>query len=163
MSDEQAPVVEEYRSGWSNAPSAKAKNAVQRAVTALLDELAPERVVRRVEALPGLIEQHRTAERCILQAETAALTVSWFAASGKDKDFGELHVLVWNGIVKHRGKQKRGKRATLVSEMILRPVEPAEEVFAWVADTGEKYSTEALATKCAALLEAEVEASRSGR
>ena len=159
MSDNEAP-TEVYRTGWSNAPSAKAKNAVQKAVTALLDELAPERVVRRVEVPAGSIEQHRTMERCILQADHAALTVSWFAAAGKDKDFGELHVLVWAGIVKHRGKQKRGKRATLVSETILRPVEPPDEVYAWLAESGEKYSTEALATKCAALLQTQIDAAK---
>jgi hypothetical protein len=160
MSDEEAPPVEEYRSGWSNAPSAKAKNAVQRSVTALLDELAPERVVRRIDAPVTPVEQHRTLERCILQADNAALTVSWFAASGKDEDFGELHVLVWNGTVRHRGKQKRGKAATLVSEMILRPKTPSEEVAGWEASTGEKYTTEQLAAKCAELLQAQLDSSK---
>src|SRR4051812_30372316 len=158
MSDEEETTTGEYRSGWSNAPSAKAKNAVQRSVTALLDELAPEKVVRRIDQPVGAVEQHRTHERCILQAENAALTVSWFAAAGKDEDFGELHVLVWDGIVKHRGKQKRGRRATLVSEMILRPDKPSEEIAAWQAENGERYNTEELAAKCAALLQAQVEA-----
>ena len=149
---------DEIRTGWSNAPSAKAKNAVQRSVTALLDELAPEKVVRRIDAPATAVEQHRTHERCILQADNAALTVTWFAASGKDEDFGELHVLVWTGTVKHRGKQKRGKPATLVSEMILRPDKPKEDMAGWQADNGDKYTTEALAAKCAELLKTQVEA-----
>src|SRR5439155_12092694 len=42
---------------WSTAPSAKTKNVVQRSVTALLDALAPERVLKRVEQLQGAVEQ----------------------------------------------------------------------------------------------------------
>ena len=58
---------------WTRAPSAKAKNAVQRSVTALLDELAPERVLTRGEQLRPPIEQHRTPTGCVLQAAAAAV------------------------------------------------------------------------------------------
>src|SRR2546428_4315216 len=88
---------------WSASPTTKARNAVQRSVTALLDELAPERVLKRVEQLPGTIEQHRTPTGCVLQAATAAVSVSWFAEGGNDVALGELHVVVWHGTVQRRG------------------------------------------------------------
>src|ERR1043166_8515023 len=90
---------------WSASPTVKQKNAVQRAVTALLDELAPERVVTRGERIRGAIEQHRTPSGCVLQAATAALSVSWFAEEDASAPaaLGELHVLVWRGVVSRRG------------------------------------------------------------
>src|SRR5207302_1886560 len=53
---------------WSSSPSARAKSAVQRSVTQLLDELAPERVLKRVGEVRGPVEQHRTPTGCVLQA-----------------------------------------------------------------------------------------------
>src|SRR5689334_2508892 len=75
---EDEPTTDEYRTGWSNAPSAKAKNAVQKAVTALLDALAPESTgsARRVDDPKGTTEQARTAEPRIPQTGNAALDVS---------------------------------------------------------------------------------------
>src|SRR5438094_2424860 len=87
---------------WSASQSVKEKNAVQRAVTALLDDLAPERVLSRGERVPVAIEQHRTPTGCVLQAATAALSVSWFGDSGTQEAPGELHVLVWRGVVSRR-------------------------------------------------------------
>src|SRR5687768_4778909 len=63
---------------WTAVRTAKEKNAVQRAVTALLDELAPERVVKRGDRLTLPVEQHRTPSGCVLQAPKAAVSVSWF-------------------------------------------------------------------------------------
>src|SRR3954469_768043 len=88
---------------WTGAPSAKTRNVVQRSVTALLDALAPERVLKRVEQLRGSIEQHRTPTGCVLQAAGCAVSVSWFADATKDAALGELDILVWRGKVARRG------------------------------------------------------------
>src|SRR6266480_1303909 len=88
---------------WDSSPSAKAKSAVERSVTQLLDELAPERVLKRVGELKGPVEQHRTPTGCVLQAADCAVSVSWFADASKGAVFGELHVLVWRGKVARRG------------------------------------------------------------
>ncbi|MDQ3998151.1 MAG: hypothetical protein M3303_14175 [Gemmatimonadota bacterium] len=142
---------------WSASPSAKAKNAVQRSVTALLDELAPERVLSRVGRLPGPVEQHRTPTGCVLQAADCAVSVSWFADATKDAVLGELHVLVWRGKVARRGTTTRTpKGATIVMDLVLRPIEPPADDCLWQATDGTRYDTASLATKCLALLEAEI-------
>ncbi len=137
---------------WSASPSAKARNAVQRSVTALLDELAPERVLKRVEQLPGPVEQHRTPTGCVLQAAAAAVSVSWFADAGRDAPLGELHVVVWRGTVTRRGVAGSRKGATTVAELVLRPIEPPADDCLWQATDGTQYDTAALAAKCLALL-----------
>src|SRR5918992_5682780 len=109
---------------WSTAPTVKAKNAVQRSVTALLDELAPERVLKRAEQLSGPVEQHRTPTGCVLQAATAAVSVSWFADAARDAPLGELHIVVWRGTVTRRGVPRSRRSATIVAELVLRPIEP---------------------------------------
>ena len=141
---------------WSTAPSAKAKNAVQRSVTALLDELAPERVLRRVEQLQGPIEQHRTPTGCVLQAAACAVSVSWFPDSTKDSVLGELRVLVWQGKVTRRGSPRSPKNAVVVAELVLHPIESAADDCLWLATDGARYDTAALAAKCLALLEAQI-------
>ena len=98
-------------SQWSVSPSAKTRNVVQRSVTALLDALAPERVLKRVEQLQGSVEQVRTPTGCLLQAATCAVSVSWFPEATKDAALGELHILVWRGKVARRGTpRRRGSR-----------------------------------------------------
>lgn len=148
MTDPTNPIA----APWSTSPTAKAKNAVQRSVTALLDELAPERVLKRVK-LPGQVEQHRTPTGCVLQAAVAAISVSWFADAGNDAVLGELHVVVWHGTVTRRGATQSRKGATLVAELVLRPIEPPAEDCRWQATNGTQYDTAALAAKCLELLE----------
>src|SRR5690349_25140957 len=94
---------------WNSSASAKAKSAVQRSVTQLLDELAPERVLKRVGELKGPVEQHRTPTGCVLQAAHCAVSVSWFANATKEAVLGELHVLVWRGQVTRRGHVRAAK------------------------------------------------------
>jgi hypothetical protein len=142
---------------WRAPTSAKAKNAVQRTVTALLDELAPERVLTRSEQLRAPVEQHRTPTGCVLQAATAAVSVSWFA--GDDPVLGELRVVVWRGIVSRRGSPKRREGATVVSEMALQPIERPSNECAWRATDGSEYDSAALAALCTRLLDEQV---RSG-
>ncbi len=141
---------------WSASPSAKAKNAVQRSVTALLDELAPERVLSRVGQLHGPVEQHRTPTGCVLQAADCAVSVSWFADATKEAVLGELHVLVWRGKVARRGTSKTPKGATIIADLVLRPIEPPSENCLWQATDGSRFDTASLATKCLALLEAQI-------
>lgn len=140
---------------WSTSPSAKARNAVQRSVTALLDELAPERVLKRVDQLPGPVEQHRTPSGCVLQAATAAVSVSWFADAGDDAPLGELHVVVWQGTVTRRGGSGKRKAAKTVEEIVFRPLEPPAAGYLWEAKDGTRYDTGSLAAKCLALLAAQ--------
>ena len=141
---------------WTAVPTAKEKNAVQRAVTALLDELAPERVVKRGDRLTLPVEQHRTPSGCVLQAPKAALSVSWFPEAADDALFGELHVVVWKGIVSRRGSPKRAEGATVTKELVLRPVERPRDECVWRDDEGKTYDTAALAAQCLALLQKQV-------
>lgn len=150
MTDPTKPVP------WSTSPSQKARNAVQRSVTALLDELAPERALKRVEQLPGSIEQHRTPTGCVLQTTGCAVSVSWFTDSGTDAPLGELHVILWNGVVARRGATRNRKGATIIRELVLRPIEPPADECRWQATDGTQYDTAALAAKCLALLEEQV-------
>ena len=141
---------------WRAPTSAKAKNAVQRVVTALLDELAPERVLTRSNQLRAAIEQHRTPTGCVLQAPAAAVSVSWFAGAGNDPVLGELRVVVWRGIVSRRGSPKRREGATVVGEMALHPIERPSNECAWRATDGAEYDTAALAALCTKLLDEQV-------
>src|SRR5687768_4982442 len=106
---------------WTAGRSAKQKNAVQRNVTALLDELAPERILRRTDPAKVLIEQHRTPSGCVLQAPAGALSVSWFADDSQA--LGELHIVVWSGVVSRRGAPARRDGATVVKELVLTPID----------------------------------------
>jgi hypothetical protein len=138
------------------APTAKEKNAVQRAVVALLDELAPERVLKRADRLPLEIEQHRTPTGCVLQAASAAISVSWFAEATNDAVLGELHVVVWRGVVSRRGSPQRPDGAAVTGELVLRPVERPSDDCVWRAADGTTYDTSALAARCLAMLEEQI-------
>lgn len=144
---------------WSASPTPKARNAVQRSVTALLDELAPERVLKRVEQLPGSIEQHRTPTGCVLQTTSCAVSVSWFTDGDKDAPLGELHVILWRGTVARRGATRDQKGATIITELVLRPIQPPADDCVWQATDGTQYDTASLAAKCLALLEQQIGAS----
>lgn len=143
---------------WGASPTAKEKNAVQRSVTALLDALAPERVLKRAEQLTAPVEQHRTPSGCVLQTSDCALSVSWFGEASNDAAMGELHVILWHGTVARRGATRDRKGATIISEMIVRPLEPPADGFLWQATDGSQYTTASLAAHCLSLLEAQVRA-----
>ena len=143
---------------WNSSPSAKAKSAVQRSVTQLLDELAPERVVKRVGEVKGPVEQHRTPTGCVLQAADCAVSVSWFADATKDAVLGQLHVVVWRGKVARRGSAQPPKGATIVADLILRPIEPPADDLVWQTNDGARFDTASLAARCLALLEEQISA-----
>jgi hypothetical protein len=141
---------------WSTSPSAKARTAVMRSVTALLDELAPERVLTRVEQLKGPVEQYRSPSGCVLQAATAAVSVTWFPEAAKEGILGELHVVVWHGRVTRRGVPKPPKAATVAGELVLHPTErPADEPV-WETKEGEQFTTASLSARILELLEKQV-------
>ncbi|HXQ78476.1 MAG TPA: hypothetical protein VN797_09715 [Gemmatimonadaceae bacterium] len=141
---------------WNSSPTAKAKSAVQRSVTQLLDELAPERVVKRVGEVKGPVEQHRTPAGCVLQAADCAVSVSWFADATKEAALGELHVVVWRGKVARRGGARPPKGATVVADLILRPIEPPADDCVWETSDGSRFDTASLAARCLALLEEQI-------
>ena len=142
---------------WTAPPTAKERNAVQRAVTALLDELAPEKVISRTERLPVPVEQHRTPGGCVLQAPGAAVSVSWYPDADDESAFGELDVVVWRGVVSRRGSPPRREGATIVGGLTLRPIEDPSGLFVWRAADGHTYDTDALAAKCLALLDEQMD------
>jgi hypothetical protein len=144
---------------WNVSPAAKVRTAVQRSVTALLDELAPERVLGKVKQLPGTIEQHRTPSGCVLQAADCAVSVSWFSDPTKESTLGELHVLVWKGKVTRRGSRPPPKGAVVVADMVFRPIENSVDECLWLQADGSRYDTVNLAAKCLALLESQISAS----
>ena len=133
-------------------PTTKQKTAVQRAVKTLLDLLAPERTTTRAPREPVPIEQHRTPNGCVLQAPTAALSVSWFPEGADIEALGELQVVLWHGVASRRGSAPRAEGAVLVREVNVRPVGDASDAFIWRIDNGATYDTDGLAAYCLALL-----------
>jgi hypothetical protein len=135
------------------APTHKARNAVQQEVSRLLDALAPERAAHRVGLKTNEVERYRMPSGCVLQAAAGAVTVSWFPDSAQGAELGELQIVVWSGTVSHPGSSKRTAGAKLVEEMVLRPAEARMGGLEWRASDGTGYSTDALAARCAAMLE----------
>ena len=77
---------------------------MQREVTRLLDELAPESVKPRARNAEAAIQQHRTPNGCILQADAAALSVTWYSEADDQDRVGELQIVLWRGEVSGAGK-----------------------------------------------------------
>ena len=145
-------------SPWTTAPTVKEKHALQREVAALLDELAPEKVLTRGDSLRLPVEQSRTTQGCVLQAPSAALSVSWFAASPTEKTLGELHVVAWKGVLSQRGAASRHKGATIVSEFVFLPIEKPADAKAWRRSDGAEMETTEVAAFCLALLKEQMDA-----
>jgi hypothetical protein len=153
MDDSTSPA-----SPWTASPTAKEKNAAQRAVVALLDELAPERPAARGDRLPVPVQRHRTPNGCVLQASNAAVSLSWFPEAVNDAALGELHIVVWRGVVSRRGAPRRPEGASITAELVLRPLEHPTTESLWRAVDGTTFTTEALAAHCLALLEQQIAA-----
>ena len=138
-------------------PTIKEKSAVQRSVTKLLDALAPERTTSRTERAPAPIEQYRTPSGCVLQAASAALSVSWFPDATTDTSLGELQVVLWRGVVTRRGAAAVRETPTVIRELTLRPIEQPLGGLGWRDESDETvYDLDALVAKCLALLENQV-------
>ena len=137
-------------------PTSKEKNAVQREVNRLLDELAPERATTRGDRAPAEVQQHRTPNGCILQAPTAAVSVSWYADAADDSRLGELQIVQWRGVVSRRGAVARREPAAVVRQQVLHPVERPADACVWHSDDGIDYDTTSLVAHCLALLSAQM-------
>ena len=133
-------------------PTLKERNAVQRIVDRLLDELAPERTLKRADRPPVPVEAHRTPSGCVLQGATEALSVSWFADASDQATLGELQIVLWKGTVSRRGATRPSTNAVVVSELVLRPVERPSDDCVWRAADGTLFDSPALAAHCLALL-----------
>ena len=149
-------------SPWNTSPTAKEKHALQREVNALLDELAPERVLTRGDALRLPVEQSRTLQGCVMQAPSAAVSVSWFAGSPSEKTLGELHIVVWRGTLSQRGSASRHKGATIVQEFVFLPIEKPTDAKVWRRTDGPEFDTPAVAEFCLALLKEQMDAAEGG-
>lgn len=134
-------------------PTAKEKNAVQRAVSGLLDALAPERATTRSSRLPVPVERHRTPTGCVLQAATAALSVSWFPDATTDASLGELQIAVWRGVLSRRGAAPQPEGAVVTRELVVHPIAHAADDCVWRATDGTSYDVQSLAAHCTSLLE----------
>lgn len=134
-------------------PTLKERNAVQRSVDRLLDELAPEKALRRGERPSLEVQPHRTPSGCVLQAANVALSVSWFADATEDLTLGELQVVLWRGTVARRGVAVPAEGAVVGGELVLRPVLGSEGESLWKASDGRIFDSEALAAHCFSLLE----------
>jgi hypothetical protein len=150
MADSERP--SEVRAPRPAPPTLKERNAVQRSVDRLLDELAPEKALRRGEPTPTLVEAHRTPSGCVLQGPTAALSVSWFADASEDLTLGELQVVLWRGVVARRGIARPTTGAVVAAELVLRPVEVAPDTMVWRASDGTEFDSAGLAAHCLEML-----------
>jgi hypothetical protein len=137
-------------------PTSKEKNAVQREVNRLLDELAPERATTRGDRAPAVVQQHRTPNGCILQAPNAAVSVSWYADAADDSRLGELQIVQWRGVVSRRGSSAKHEAATVVRQQVLHPVERPADACVWHSDDGIDYDTSSLVAHCLELLSSQM-------
>ena len=152
MHDQEGP-SDVVRVSRPTPPTLKERNAVQRSVERLLDELAPEKALRRGESPALPVEPHRTPSGCVLQGPTAALSVSWFADASEDLTLGELQVVLWHGVVARRGVARPPKGAMVASELVLHPVDGASDGCVWKATDGRLFDSESLAAYCMTLLD----------
>ena len=93
----------------------------------------------------------------MLQAPTAALSVTWFPAGASDPDLGQLSVVLWRGGVTRRGGGIPRESASVLREWTLRPVELSPDVPRWRDEgDGVEYDIQGLADHCRALLNEQV-------
>ena len=137
--------------------SGKANKLADRAVSSLLDTLAPERSLSGRAPAGEPFEPHRTPTGCILQAATAAVSVSWFPDSTHEIGHGELYVAVWRGTVARRGMTATGRSAAIMSDIVFSLVSPPQDHLLWEGPDGTRFDTPSLASKCLRLLQDEVD------
>jgi hypothetical protein len=134
---------------------------MQREVTRLLDELAPERSSSRLKPQAGSVQQHRSPNGCILQAEAAALSVTWYPEADDQDRVGEMQIILWRGVVSRRNATRSGEPAELVRQEVLNPIERPTDESVWCSRDGTQFSTPDLAAHCLALLASQIEATAS--
>lgn len=152
--DDEESVGGATASRWEDRPTAQQRTGVQHAVNALLDALAPERPpARGGETMPD-VQRVRTPRGCILQGATRAVSVSWFPPGASDLQLGELQIVTWSGRVARPGAARApgaGSGAETLAQEILTPA-LADGTWEWKATDGARYTREALAARCEAML-----------
>lgn len=133
----------------------KQRAAVQREVSRLLNDLAPERPPPAREVPLPAVKQHRSPGRCILQSASAAVSVSWFPARPDEDTLGEILVIAWSGTVSLPGSaQRTANQAVPLGQFLLHPVDLGEGEWEWQeAKSDRVFATPALASYCRDLLE----------
>jgi hypothetical protein len=153
------PITPAPGGGWPLTAAARerASEGVRRAVQRLLDALAPASAPTRTHRTQTSIVVRRSRRGCVLQAATAALSVSWFPAVGSDVASGELQVTTWQGIVSLPGSADRAAPgAAIARESTFVPLDDGRGTWVWQAEDGVVYDTDTLVVHCAALLEAQI-------
>jgi hypothetical protein len=138
------------------APTSKERNGFQREATRLLDELAPEKASPRATRASESIEAHRSPNGCILQAENAALTVTWYADASDQDRVGELQIMLWRGVVSRRGGTPVRTPPVIVRQEVLNPIEQPVDESIWKSREGTLYTTPGLAEYCLKLLNTQI-------
>ncbi len=107
----------------------------------------------------GLVEMRRTPDRCVLQAESLAVTVSWFAPRMGATGAGELQIITWKGTVTMPGTAPRaGAGATKDTIRVLQLPRVEGSKGGWRGEPeghGKKeklYTSDDLVSLCAKLL-----------
>lgn len=134
---------------------------MQREVTRLLDDLAPERSSARASQAIASVQQHRTPNGCVLQADAAALSVGWHAEATDQDRVGELQILLWRGVVSRRGATPARVPAEVVHQEVLNPIERPLTESVWSSRDGTVYTTAELAAYCLLLLDKQMQADKS--
>ena len=153
---EVVPAPDRIDWGMSRQHAAKQRVAIQHEVVRLLDALAPERPALRREPAPSPVRAYRWPNRCILQGDSRAISVSWFPGDRDDDSLGEMMVIAWDGIVSLPGSGRRaGEEAVAVSSLVLRPEEAASGTWEWRTEEHDivALATPALAAYCREQLE----------
>src|SRR3954469_3797076 len=118
------------------APTSKERNAMQREVTRLLDDLAPENSNPRSSKPAEPIQQHRLPNGCILQADAAALSVTWYAQADDQDRVGELQIVLWQGVVSRRGASQPKQPAEVIRQEVVNPIESPVDESVWRSRDG---------------------------
>ena len=106
------------------------------------------------------IQQHRSPNGCILQADGAALTITWYSEATDQDRVGELQIVLWSGEVFRRGAPAPKTPAQTIRQEVLNPIEQPVGEAVWSSRDGATYSTADLAAHCRQLLDQQIEAQK---
>lgn len=83
------------------------RTSAQREPMLLLEALASRYPGAGRRESAGGIELRRTPDRCVIQGEASAVSVSWFAPRLGEASAGELQIISWSGTVTMPGAPAR--------------------------------------------------------
>ena len=152
MQNDGTLTVEGTTARWTDPLTNKQRAAVQREVTRLVDELAPQRAPARPGAATPAVQCHRLPRGCVLQGAERAVSLSWFPASAGEDAFGELQLVTWRGVVSLPGSAAKRAGATMIGELILVPIETESGVWRWQG-AGTDLDTDGVVARCRTLLD----------